>query len=48
MKKDMKEEKQRLETENRNNKEVQKLIQQNTEMKEQIVKLQYRHRRNNL
>ena len=48
MKKDMTEEKQKLETDNRNNEEVQKLIQQNTEMKEQIAELEDRHRRNNL
>ena len=44
----MTEEKQKLETNSRNNKKVQKLIQQNTEMKEQIAKLENRHRRNNL
>ena len=43
MKKDMTEEKQKLETDNRNNKEIQKLIQQNTEMKEQIAELEDRH-----
>ena len=48
MKKDRTEEKQKLETDNRNNEEVQKLIQQNTEMKEQIAELEDRHRRNNL
>ena len=48
IKKDMTEEKQKLETDNRNNEEVQKLIQQNTEMKEQIAELEDRHRRNNL
>ena len=48
MKKDMTEDKQKLETDNRNNEEVQKLIQQNTEMKEQIAELEDRHRRNNL
>ena len=36
IKKDMTEEKQKLETDNRNNEEVQKLIQQNIEMKDQI------------
>ena len=36
MKKDMTEEKQKLETDNRSNEEVQKLITQNTEVKEQI------------
>ena len=48
MKKDMTEEKQKLETNNRNNEEVQELIQQNTEIKEQIAQLEDRHRRNNL
>ena len=48
MKKDMTEEKQKLETDDRNNEEVQKLIQQNTEMKEQIAELEDRHQRNNL
>ena len=48
MKKDMTKEKQKLETGNRNNEEIQKLIKQNTEMKEQIAELQGRHRRNNL
>ena len=48
MKKDMTEEKKKLETNNRNNEEVQKLIQQNTKMKEQIVELEDRQRRNNL
>ena len=48
MKKDMTEEKQKLETDNRSNEEVQKLILQNTEMKEQIPKLEDKHRRNNL
>ena len=48
IKKDMKEEKQKLETYNRNGEEVQNLIQQNTEMKEQIIELQHRHRINNL
>ena len=37
MKKDMTEEKQKLETDNRNNEEVQKLIQQNIEMKDQTA-----------
>ena len=44
----MTEEKQKLENDNRNNEEVQKLIQENTEMKEQIAELKDRHRRNNL
>ena len=48
MKKDMTEEKQKLEIDNRNNEVVEKLIQQNTEMKEQIAELEDRHRRNNL
>ena len=48
MKKDMTEEKQKLETDNRNNKEDQKLVQQNTEMKEQVTELEDKHRRNNL
>ena len=39
----MTEEKQKLENENSNNKEVQKLIHQNTEMKEQIAELEDRH-----
>ena len=47
IKKDMTEEKQKLETDNRNN-EVQKLIKQKTETKEQIAELEGRHRRNNL
>ena len=42
IKKDMKEAKQKLETYNRNGEEVQNLIQQNTEMKEQIIELQHR------
>ena len=48
MKRDMTEEKQKLETDNRSNEEVQKLIQQNTQMKEQIAEYEDRHRRNNL
>ena len=44
----MTEEKQKLETDNRSNEEDQKLILQNTEMKEQIPKLEDKHRRNNL
>ena len=44
----MTEEKQKLETDSRNNKEVQNLIKQNTEMKEQIEALKDKHRRNNL
>ena len=43
MKKDMTEEKQKLETDNRYNEEIQKLIQQNAEMKEQIAELEDRH-----
>ena len=48
MKKDMTEEKQKLETDSRNNEEVQKLIQQNTEMKEKIAELEERHQSNDL
>ena len=48
MKKDMTEDKQKLEIDNRNNEVVEELIQQNTEMKEQIAELEDRHRRNNL
>ena len=48
MKKDVTEEKQKLQADNRNNEEVQKLIQQNTEMTEQIADLEDRQRRNNL
>ena len=48
MKKDMTKEKQKLETDNRKSEEVQNLIQQNTEMKEQIAELEDIHRRNNL
>ena len=48
MKKDMMEEKQKLETDYRNNEEVQNLIQQNLEMKEELAELKDRHRRNNL
>ena len=40
MKKDVVEEKQKLETDNRNNKEIQNLIQENNEMKEQIAELE--------
>ena len=43
MKKDIMEEKQKLETDNKNNKVVQNLIQQNTDMKEQIAELKDRH-----
>ena len=39
IKKDITEKKRKLETDNRNNEEVQKLIQQNTEMKEQTAEL---------
>ena len=48
MKKDMTEEKQKLESDYKNNEEVQNLIQQNTEMKEQNAELEDRHWRNNL
>ena len=44
----MTKEKQKLETDNRKSEEVQNLIQQNTEMKEQIAELEDIHRRNNL
>ena len=44
----MTEEKQKLETDDRNNEEVQKLIQQNTEMKEKIAELEERHQSNDL
>ena len=39
----MTEEKQKLETDYRNNEKVQNLIKQNTEMKEQIAELEDRH-----
>ena len=39
----MTEEKQKLETDYRNNEEVQNLIQQNAEMKEQTAELEDRH-----
>ena len=42
MKKDMTEEKQKLETHYRNKKEVENLIQQNNEMKAQIAELEDR------
>ena len=48
MKKEITEEKQKLETDNRNNEEVQGLIQQNIKMEEQVAELKDRHRRNNL
>ena len=48
MKKEMAEEKRKLETDNMNNEKTQKLIQQNTEMKEQIAGLGDIDRRNNL
>ena len=48
MKKDSTEEKQKLETDYKTNKEVQNLIQQNTKMKKQITELDNRHRKNNL
>ena len=40
MKKDVVEEKQKLETDNRNNKEIQNLIQENNKMEEQIAELE--------
>ena len=48
MKKDMMEEKQKLETDYKNNEVVPNLIQQNANIKEQIAELEDRHRRNNL
>ena len=48
MKKCMTEENEKLETDYRNNQEVENLIQQYTKMKEQIAELEARHRRNNL
>ena len=47
MEKDMMEEKQKLETDYKNNEVVQNLIQQNIDMKEQIAELEDRHRINN-
>ena len=44
----MTEEKQKLETDNRNNEEIQKVVKQNTEMKEHIAELEDRHQKNNL
>ena len=44
----MTEDKQKLETDYRNNEKVDNLIQQNTEMKEQISELEDRHQINNL
>ena len=44
----MTEEKQKLETDNRNNEEFQTLILQNTKIKEQTAELKDRHRGNNL
>ena len=41
-------EKQKPETGYKNNEVVQNLIQQNTDMKEQIAELEDRHQRNNL
>ena len=48
MKKDMTEKKQKLETDNRNNKKARKIIQRNTKMKDQTAELEDRHRQNNL
>ena len=48
MKKDMMEEKQKLETDYKNNEVVKNLIQESTDMKDQIAELEDRHRRNNL
>ena len=47
MKKDMTEEKQKLETDCSNNKEVQNLIHENNVIKKQIAELEDRHLRNN-
>ena len=44
MKKDMMEEKEKLKSNYRNSKKMQNLIQQNTEIKEQIPELEDRHR----
>ena len=44
----MMEEKQKLDTDFKNNEVVQNLIQQNTNMKEQITELEGSHQRNNL
>ena len=44
----MTKEKQKLETDYKNNEVAQNLIQQNTDMKEQIAELEDRHPRNNL
>ena len=44
----MTEDKQKLETDYKNNEKVDNLIQQNTEMKEQISELEDRHQINNL
>ena len=43
MKKDVTEEKQKLETDYKNNEEAQTLIQQNNKIKEQIAELEERH-----
>ena len=48
MKNDMMKEKQKLETDYKNNEVAQNLIQQNTDMKQQIAELEDRYRRNNL
>ena len=42
------EEKEKLKSNYRNSKKMQNLIQQNTEINEQIPELEDRHRRNNL
>ena len=47
-KKNKKENKEKPEAEIRSNDEVQKVVQQNTEMKEQVTELEKRHRRINL
>ena len=48
METDMLEDKQKLETDYKNNEVVQNIIQQNIDMKEQIPELEDRHQRNNL
>ena len=47
-KKNRKEKKEKPEADFRSNHEVQKVVQQNTEMTEQITELEKRHRRINL
>lgn len=47
-KKNIKEKKEKPEADFRSNDEVQKVVQQNTEMTEQVTELEKRHRRINL